>query len=260
MENKSITSTSNPLIKKIQLLQTKKSARKKEGLCVIEGLRGVNEIPKGQLKELIISEESLQLVHELVHNVPYITVPQTLYNQLSHTETPQGIMAVVAIQNRGLETIAQKENGFYLILEHVQDPGNLGTLIRTAYGFGVDGIILTKGCVDVYNPKTIRSTMGAFLHVPIVEDVQLDTLWEWVAMNNIKVFATDLQDSKPLQNCVFTGNIALVIGNEANGISEEMRQKATYKMRIPMPGGLESLNAAVAGAICLYEAMSQRNT
>lgn len=259
MENKWITSAQNPLIKKINLLQTKKSARKKEGLFIIEGLRGVNEVPLEKLKELIISESSLSLKEQIKHQKSCIVVPDEIYKNISDTKTPQGVMAIVEIPEVQLGDLEQNEKGFYLVLENVQDPGNLGTLIRTAYGFGVDAILLTKGCVDVYNPKTIRSTMGALLHIPVVVDVELDQLFTWVEERQVVVHATDLQDSTELSGCNFTGNIAVVIGNEANGISEDMRSEAKVKMRIPMPGGLESLNAGIAGAVCMYEVMRQRS-
>lgn len=258
MVNKFITSTQNPLIKQIQLMQTKKSARKKENSFVIEGIKSVNEIPEQcEIKYLIMSEH-IDQESITVTGKDQIVVPEDVYKHISDTKTPQGAMAIAEMTHRELDTIVPKENGFYMILENVQDPGNLGTIIRTAYGFGVDAIFMTKGSVDLYNPKTIRSTMGAVFHIPIVMDYSIEEYVEWMSKNNIRLFATDLEGSKPLAECQFTESVAIVIGNEANGISDTLRACATNKVRIPMPGGLESLNASIAASICMYEVMRQR--
>lgn len=261
MVNKSITSTANPLIKKIGLLQSKKSARKKENTFVIEGLRGVNEIPNPEwVKELIISDQ-VQQQEITLQCKEMITVPEEVYKHISDTKSPQGVLATVTMCHQTLNEITPKQNGFYMVLENVQDPGNLGTIIRTAYGFGVDAIFLTKGCVDLYNPKTIRSTMGALLHVPIVMDLEIEELCEWIGVNGITLYATDLQESKPVAAYdLNSGAVAIAIGNEANGISDTLRTLSPYKMRIPMPGGLESLNASIAASVCMYEVMRQRQT
>lgn len=258
MVSKVITSTQNTLIKKIGLLQSKKSARKKENTFVIEGLRGVNEIPNPDMvKELIISEH-IAKEEVLIPCKEMITVTEDVYKHISDTKSPQGVMATVAMCHKTLQDIVPKKSGFYLILENIQDPGNLGTIIRTAYGFGVDAIFLTKGCVDIYNPKTIRSTMGALLHLPIVIDLEIEEAIHWLEEHRVNLYATDLLESKPLAECDFKDSVAIAIGNEANGISETLRSLAPYKMRIPMPGGLESLNASIAASICMYEVMRQR--
>ena len=258
MVSKFVTSLQNPIVKQIQLLQTKKSARKKENAFVIEGLRGVNEIPKGYAINYIVTSENVDLETVKVEAKQHIIVPEDIFKQMSDTKTPQGVMAVVSMQTATLETLRPKKEGFYLLLENVQDPGNLGTMIRTAYGFGVEGILITKGSVDVFNPKTIRSTMGAVLHVPIVIDHEVIDYVNWLEANEITLYATDLEGSRPLAACDFTGGVGIAIGNEANGISELVRQVASNKVRIPMPGGLESLNASIAASICMYEVMRQR--
>ena len=258
MVSKVITSTANPLIKELTLLQTKKSARKKAQTFVLEGLRGVNEIPdSGMLKQVIISEH-VNLADLKLEFDEVIVVPEDIYKHISDTKTPQGVMATVKMCHYELEALTPKADGFYLVLENIQDPGNLGTIIRTAYGLGVDAVFLTKGCVDIYNPKTIRSTMGALLQVPIVMDLEIEDIVGWLQDSQITLFATDLAESIPLADCDFTGATAIAIGNEANGISEVLRSLAPQKMRIPMPGGLESLNASIAAAICMYEVMRQR--
>lgn len=260
MVNKVITSTGNGLVKKVGLLQTKKSARKKENTFVIEGLRGVNEIPDPNMIRELIMSANIEPSAIKVDAQEVITVTEDVYKHMSDTKTPQGVMATVAMCHKTLDELEVNHKGFYLVLENVQDPGNLGTMIRTAHGFGVDAIFLTKGCVDLYNPKTIRSSMGSLLHLPIVLDLEIEEIAAWLKSNDIPLYATDLQESKPLAHYTFNGSTAIAIGNEANGISEQLRSLAPYKMRIPMPGGLESLNASIAGSICMYEVMRQRES
>ncbi len=258
MASKLITGTANPFVKRVSLLQAKKSARKKERVFVLEGLRAVNEIPEQvQVHELITTQEvdatRIKVPHEQM-----VVVTEEVYKVMSDTQTPQGVMATVGMCDIALDTLEVKADGFYLILENIQDPGNLGTIIRTAHGFGVDAIFLTKGCVDVYNPKTIRSSMASLLHVPIILDLDIETVITWMQTHKVALYATDLQESKPLAAYDFRGKLAVAIGNEANGITETLRSAADYKMRIPMPGGLESLNASIAASVCMYEVMRQR--
>lgn len=259
MKNKFITSMQNPIIKNITLLKNKKSERKKQKLFIIEGIRSVNEIPVHyEVMHYITTDEfdTNQIMN--FDEKKWIVVTDEIYKVISDTMTPQGIMAIVKIHDYNLTDITNKENPFYLVLENIQDPGNLGTIIRTAYGFGVDAVFLTKGCCDLYSPKTVRSTMGAVFHVPIIMDVAVEECLTWLKEKEIKVYATDLEKSEPIFKKNFTMGGALVIGNEGNGISEAVKELADEKISIPMPGGLESLNASIAASICMYEIMKQK--
>ncbi|MHC1748794.1 MAG: TrmH family RNA methyltransferase [Cellulosilyticaceae bacterium] len=261
MKNKFITSMQNPIIKNITLLKHKKSERKKQNLFIIEGIRSVNEIPAHYEVAYYITTDEFD-IDQIKHfnEERWIVVTDEIYKAISDTMTPQGVMAIVKIHEYSLMDITNKPNPFYLVLENIQDPGNLGTIIRTAYGFGVDAVFLTKGCCDLYSPKTVRSTMGAVFHVPIIMDVMIEECLTWFKEKEIKIYATALEDSEPIFKKNFTTGGALVIGNEGNGISEVVRELADEKISIPMPGGLESLNASIAASICMYEIMKQKHS
>jgi TrmH family RNA methyltransferase len=172
---------------------------------------------------------------------------------LSSTENPQGILAVAKIKNI-------KENlkgGFYVVCDKVQDPGNLGTIIRTSHAAGVDGIILTKGTADIYNDKTIRSTMGSIFYIPIYYDDSDFTLIKKLKEEGVALVTTSLEESKNFFSENLKGKVMLAVGNEGNGISNELFNLADKKVKIPMPGGAESLNVAVATAIILFEKVRQ---
>lgn len=261
MENKFISSNQNPIIKNIIQLQKKRSERRKQGLFVVEGIKQVNEIPDHYPVEYYITTEdydSSQITH--LNRGKWLVVTQELFKQMSDTETPQGVMAVVKKQELTLSELPKKDKPFYLVLENLQDPGNLGTIIRSAYGFDVDAILISKGSVDLYSPKTLRSTMSALFHVPIVAELEMSDCIAWIRAQDVTLYATALEESKVLYDVDYTEGCALVIGNEANGVTEATKDVAHQKVRIPMPGGLESLNASIAASICMYEVMKQRTS
>ena len=152
----------------------------------------------------------------------------------------------------------QKENPLFLILEDIQDPGNLGPLVRTAEGAGVDGIIMTKGTVDIYNPKTIRSTMGSVYRMPFFYTEDLLDVMKQLQERNVKLYAAHLKGKQFYHEMDFKGATAFLIGNEGNGLKDETAENADVYMKIPMQGKVESLNAAVASVILMYEAARQR--
>nr|WP_307992026.1 RNA methyltransferase [uncultured Niameybacter sp.] len=259
--SKFISSESNPIIKNIQLLQSKKNERKKQGLFLVEGIRSVNEIPDHyEIDTLVMSDAFDEAELKVMGAKQNIVVPSELFKKMSDTQTPQGILALVKMKEYTLNKIQVKPNGSYLLLENLQDPGNLGTIIRSAYGFGVEAIFLTKGCVDLYSPKTVRSTMGALLHVPIVVGENLEDYIDWARKHNLTLYTTALDHTAcKVSEADFTKGHVLIIGNEGNGVSEEALKVADQKVYIPMPGGLESLNASIATSICMYEVMRQRS-
>lgn len=261
VNSKFITSAANPIIKNIGVLQAKKNERKKQGLFIIEGIRSINEIPSDyEIDTIVMSDLFDENLLKVEPTRNKLLVPSDLFKVMSDTQTPQGILALVKIKETKLEDLKVKPNGFYLMLENLQDPGNLGTIIRSAYGFGVDAIFLTKGCVDLYSPKTVRSTMGASLHVPVIMDYTLDEYMTWAKDNQLTCLTTALDESaKEVAKTDLTKGLMLVIGNEGNGVSEEAINLADQNVYIPMPGGLESLNASIAASICMYEVMRQRS-
>ena len=175
------------------------------------------------------------------------------------SQTPQGILCVMKQYHYELKDMMKKENPFLMILEDIQDPGNLGTIVRTAEGAGVQGIIMSKGTVDIYNPKTIRSTMGSVYRMPFFYTDDLISVIKDLQKQNVSVFAAHLQGEKYHYQQNFTKGTAFLIGNEGNGLKEATAQVADSYMKIPMEGQVESLNAAIASAVLMYEAARQRS-
>lgn len=256
-----ITSNQNALIKELQLLQKKKKERNKQNVFIVEGLRAVKEIPKTwEIHKYVVAKSFAIEVQLLIENneIPVIHVADSVFVTISDTKTPQGILAVVSQGHNQLEEIIGKEDGFFVIADQVQDPGNLGTLIRTAHASGAHGIFLSKGCVDLYNPKTIRATMGSVFHIPIVVDLEMKDLINALKIADTNVYATALEKSKIIYAYDYTKKTAIIIGNEANGISQITTDMVSDFIKIPMPGGAESLNASIAAGICMFEVVRQR--
>ena len=253
-----IESKDNNLFKETKKLKEKRN-RTKEGKYLIEGFRLIQEAFKAkmQIDCLMICEGSEDKVNEYLNeyvdeNNIYI-IKKNLFNMLTSTETPQGAVAVV--KNKELSKDLKGE--FFLLCDKVQDPGNLGTIIRTAHAAGVDGIILTKGTVDIYNDKSIRSTMGSLFYVPIIQEDEELSFTKKLKSEGFSLVATSLQESKDFFESDLKGKIILSVGNEGNGISEEVFELADKKVKIPMPGGAESLNVAIATSIILFEKVRQ---
>jgi len=260
-----LTSAQNPLIKEVKALKDKK-AREDMKLFFIEGTRFVEEALKENV-EIVRIFFSEQLLHnssgERIYTqasslkIDMFSVSDKLFKEISDTENPQGILAVIKIKPNNMEDVL-KDNSFIVILDSIQDPGNVGTLIRTADAAGATGIIMSKGCVDLYNPKVLRSTMGSVFHIPVCfSDNLVDTL-EALKARGIKVYASHLKGSRNYFDADMGYNTAIIVGNEAKGISDEVASHADVLVRIPMPGKAESLNASVAGSLLMYESVRQR--
>lgn len=256
-----ITSNQNPLIKEVQLLQKKKKERSNQKAFIVEGLRAVDEIPvTWEIHKYVVAKSFALEAQKAIKNkqVPVIHVADSVFASMSDTKTPQGIMAVVSQGDDQIDQIIGKEDGFFVIADQVQDPGNLGTLIRTAHASGANGVFLSKGCVDLYKPKTIRATMGSVFHIPIVVDVEMEALITALTGANTTIYATALENSKMVYDYDYTKKTAIIIGNEANGISEVTKNRVANFIKIPMPGGAESLNASIAAGVCMFEVVRQR--
>lgn len=254
MNKKSITSMQNATIKLVKELQKKKATRKKEQLFVVEGIRAVQEIPSHiQIKYLLVSSQVEEQAYESLNAREALVVTEEIFKAISDTQTPQGMIAVVNMPVKELETM-EIEDGPYLVLENLQDPGNLGTIIRTAHAFDFKGIFITKGSVDLYSPKVVRSTMSSLFYVPVVTDYTVEEVMSYLKSQQVTLYTTALTDTaQPIQEVSFEKRMALVIGNEGHGVSEYSLAETDYTMIIPMPGGAESLNASVAAGVCMYE-------
>ncbi len=252
-----ITSTSNAEIKNIIKLLKNTKLRKEQGVFVVEGIRMFKEVSKQQIKKIYVSETAVEKYKVELENVVYEIVSDHVYKTMSDTQSPQGVMVLVNMLEYELESILKKENPLLIILDNLQDPGNLGTIIRTAEGAGIDGIIMSKDTVDVYNPKVVRATMGSVFRVPIVVVEDLVSTLDLIRAKDINVFGAHLLGESFYRENYKTGS-AFLIGNEGNGLSDIIASKANKLIKIKMLGKVESLNAATAATVLMYEAMRQR--
>lgn len=261
-----ITSIKNPLIKEIKSLYRKKD-RNKLGLFIVEGIKIIEEIVdmgysfKNILytDSLLDSKDGSSLFSKINDMEGLIHISRNVFKEISDTENPQGILGLVHIKVHNIGELNINKNTLLLYLDRVQDPGNMGTIIRTADAFNIDGIILRDGCVDPYNPKVVRATMGSIFRVPIYfANNGIDQIKRLKNLG-MKIYSTSLDDSLDINKVDFNDNSLVVIGNESNGVSKEICDISDSLIKIPMPGGSESLNAGVAASIIMYEAMKQNN-
>ncbi len=255
-----ITSVQNNTIKDIKKLLSKSKERKNKNAYVIEGIRLVEEYQNtGQRPFQVLYDETLQprgletVSFFESQDIQCIPVAPHVMNSLSDTKSPQGILAVVPIQ----PIQPPQALSFVLILDGIQDPGNMGTIIRTAKAANVDLIITAPGCVDIYSPKVIRSTMGAIFRQPI-QNLNWQETQTLLEKNHLPLYIAAMQEGQSIYQANLNQNIALLIGGEANGATFEARQIAQDSLHIPMPGAMESLNASIATAIMLFEIVRQK--
>lgn len=255
-----ITSVNNGQVKNIIQLNQKTKARREQGLFVAEGRKMFGEAPRDWISKVYVSEAltSDKELMEKVEQLPFETVADNVFRQMSDTQTPQGILTVLKKPSYTLEDILKGDNPLIMVLEDLQDPGNAGTILRTGEGAGVSGVLLTKTCVDITNPKVIRSTMGSVYRMPFLYAESVVLLKQELAKRNIRTFAAHLKGQNTYDQEAYRGGCAFLIGNEGKGLTEEAANAADCLIRIPMCGQVESLNAAMAAGILMYEAARQR--
>ena len=255
-----INSKDNEKLKYTRALLKSKN-RNKESKFIIEGYRIVMLALEcmANLDYVFINEEfenkkeHVKLLEDLdKKNTKIYKTTNKNFKELVDTENTQGILAVLRYKERDLVNNINQDDKFVLILDRIQDPGNMGTIIRTADSAGVDAIILLKGCVDIYNPKVIRSTMGSIFDMNIIQTTQ-DEAVDFLKANNFDIVSSYLHTESYYNETTYDGKIALVIGNEANGINDELISKSDKLVKIPIYGNAESLNAAISAAILMYE-------
>ncbi len=262
-----ISSATNSRIKLAVSLQQRKH-RESARLFPAEGLRLAEMAAESGWKvecgfytaEAAKEERMEQLVSSLDKGCMMYEVPSAVFNRISDTRNPQGILLLIHMkeEQQNLEQLLQRKHPLLLVLDRIQDPGNAGTILRTADAAGVDGILLTKESVDIFSPKTVRASMGSIFHVPVYPDISVETLTVLAKERNLRLLAADLDDTAvPYDQQDYQGPSALIFGNEANGISGELRE-VSQKVHIPIYGKAESLNAAIAASIITYEAVRQR--
>ncbi|MBW9151127.1 RNA methyltransferase [Clostridium estertheticum] len=256
-----IQSKDNLLIKDIRKLKEKRY-RVSSNMFLVEGFRFVEEaLDSGfEVVHIFISArgevkfENSSMKNKLQVNTKVYGVSDSLFKNICDTDNPQGIIA--SVRNKPVEI--KYDNGFYMLADRIQDPGNMGTIIRTAHAAGALGVILTKGTVDIYNEKTLRATMGSIFKIPIIYDNDL-SLVQKLKKSGFKLVTSSLDTDKNFYDIDLKGKIIISVGNEGNGISDEVYEICDLKIKIPMPGGAESLNAAVASSIMMYEVVRQKN-
>jgi TrmH family RNA methyltransferase len=256
-----ITSTKNPQIKQLRSLLANRKDRRHERLFVIEGVRLVEEALHAQAEvalvvynreQLMATERGAALVARLVALPDSYEVTPEVLQAVSDTVTPQGVVAAVR-----WPTLEAPLHGVVLVLDALQDPGNVGTLLRSAVATNISQVICTVGTADVYSPKVARAAMGAHFRLPISQDVGWDQAPLLLSTAD-QVYAAVADASMPYYAADWRQSAALIIGNEANGVSEAGLAVATKQIAIPMSPGVESLNAAVAGSVILFEMQRQR--
>ena len=257
-----ITSASNPRVKRLTALVRKAKLRKEEHVFIIEGERLYTDTPREYLKEIYMTEEFLR--EKLGGTAPdnCTVVTPEIMKKISDTDTPQGVLCVAKMPSYKREDLLESANGqvpLLLILENIQDPGNLGTMMRTAEAAGVTGVLMSRDTVDLFNPKTVRATMSAIFRMPFLyTDDLVGEIRRLREEDGIAVYAAHLRASKPYDETDCRKPCAFLIGNEGNGLTEEAADAASGRVHIPMQGSIESLNAAMAAGIHMFEAARQR--
>jgi RNA methyltransferase, TrmH family len=271
-----ISSVHNPRVKEWAQLSERKH-RDKQSLFVVEGTHLVQEALRHGAKIQVIAYSIERGIPEELREwydegevaeaapgnatpksrVEWIGVSEAVLAKCTDTQTPQPVFAVVGKSEHGIDALLRLEGSLVVVVDGVQDPGNLGTIIRSADAVGADGVLLGRGTVDLYNPKTVRSTMGSLFHLPIIE-VELPELLSQASERGIQVLGTSLQASSTCYEADLRPATWIIVGNEGRGVSPEVSNIVTRNVIIPIPGHAESLNVAMATTVLLYEALRQR--
>lgn len=262
-----ITSSANARVKQVVQWQTKAKERRRDKVFLAEGIKMFEEAPEEAVREVYLSLETEEKLGAQadgrlwgkLQRTGYETVSSEVFAKMSATQTPQGILTVLQQPEYSLEDLLKKPNPLFVVLENLQDPGNLGTILRTGEGAGITGVIMSNNTVDIFNPKTIRATMGSVYRVPFVYTEDLGEVIKKLHANGIHTYAAHLQGEDFYDSFSFAEPTAFLIGNEGNGLTRETADSAESYLKIPMEGQVESLNAAVATALLMYEAHRQRS-
>ena len=261
-----ITSTQNPLIKKIALLSEKSRERKKQGLCVVEGAREIRLTLQGgyNLENLlyqpdIFSERQLnELLSYTTQKLTPIAISKEVYEKISYRSSTEGVIALVQVKKHGLDTLMFKnKKPLLLVAEAPEKPGNIGALLRTAAAANIDAVIIAHPNTDLYNPNIIRSSVGCVFTVPIATGTTAEVI-DFLKAKNISSYCAALTASKPYYEVSFSEGSAIIVGTEDQGLTDEWLRHSTQNIIIPMEGVIDSMNVSVAAAVLIFEAKRQR--
>lgn len=252
-----ITAKDNPRIKLVKSLRSS-HGRKKSGLYFIEGSKLIQEaVMAGERIEFVLYSTDFTDEHVMVllsaNDIPSFAVSPAVFDDIADTVTPQGILAVLRQKQVDWHDVVSMDRFLLLMLDAVQDPGNVGTMIRTADAMGFTAILAGEGSVDQYNPKVLRAAMGSSFHLPVYGDVPLENVMQSLEQKGASVLAAVPRGGISLDAVPVTDKMAIIIGNEARGISQRLVDKVSCAVSISMPGHAESLNASVAAGIMMYE-------
>ena len=277
-----ITSTSNDKIKNLVKCMKNAKERRKQDVFLVEGIRMFGEIPNIRHVETFATEAFYEKNKEMFSGLSYELVAEHVMNAISDTRTPQGVVSMVKRKHYSVEEVCgvKKASGEYttcstlkaineqtdnvvqplvIALENIQDPGNLGTILRTAEGAGVTGILMSRDTVDIYNPKVVRSTMGSIFRMPFCYVENLTETIKEFGQQGYRTYCAHMQGTS-FYDFDFSNPTIFCIGNEGKGLTKELMDAASYQICIPMHGKVESLNAATAATVLMYEAMRQRES
>lgn len=257
-----VTGLQNPVVKAAAELKQKKY-RTQNGLYLAEGLRTAEEAVAYKAVETLFyvatdDERTMRLLEDAAaQNIKLVCVSENVMKKIADTETPQGIIAVCKMRQPKLENLLASGK-MLLVLDRVGDPGNIGTMLRTADAAGIGGLVLLKGCADIYAPKTVRSSMGSLFHIPVLSGVSEQEFISAAKKAGYDLLVTCLDGADNLYKADLSGRIAFVMGNEAGGVSESLLAQADKRVYIPMAGRAESLNVAMAAGIVMFEALRRK--
>lgn len=260
---KHIESLQNNEVKHVLQLQEKSRLRKREGLFVIEGQRELKLAQKSKYsiekvfvcESLVNSTQQESLSFETNTNV--ISISEEVYQKIAYRDSTEGVIAVVRCKNHSLEKLLIRDNPLILVAEAPEKPGNIGAILRTADAANVDAVIIANPKTDVYNPNIIRSSVGGIFTTQVATGTTTEVI-TYLQKHDINIYAAILQDAVVYTQIDFTSRVALVVGTEADGLSEDWRKAATQNIIVPMRGQIDSMNVSVAAGILLFEAIRQR--
>jgi len=259
-----IASPTNSVVKVYRRALAKGTTR--EGWLAVEGPFLVKEAlaaaPAVRTHSALVTESGSAKFAELLERLPAeaeaVEVPDRLFEQMAQTQNPQGIAALVELPHYNLEAILAGQNQLLLVACGLQDPGNLGTLVRSAAAFSASALCTLPETVSPFNPKTVRSSAGAIFHLPVLHDLSVNDLLHRLRAARVRIVAADRHSPSTLCQADLRGSVAIMVGREASGLPPEIAREASVLLSIPIRPGMDSVNAATAGSVFLYEAARQR--
>lgn len=260
MEHNHISSSKNLKVKELSLLLEKSKHRRERALFCVEGEREVQNAISGGFTpyEIYYCPQIIDKNHPLLSlNIPTYSLSKDIYEKLAYRGGTEGIITIFEAKERSLEQITLSNNPLVVILESIEKPGNLGAILRTADAAMIDAVIICDPLTDLYNPNIIRSSIGGVFTQQVV-CAESQEIYSWLKSNNISILTAELQASKWYTKTNLTKPSAIVMGSESDGLKTFWRERADYRIKIPMLGKLDSLNVSVSTAIICYEAIRQR--